>query len=187
MKAFLHSLGILTAEELNRIDPYLSYKTLRKGDLLIREGKICREVVFIRNGILRSYYNSPEGDEMTYCLTFQQSLMTALSSLITGEPTRENIQALTDVELEVISKQDLESLYETGANWTKVGKLLIEQQYVELEKRIFSFQQEKAKERYTDLIAHHPEYTRQIPLGYLASFLGITPRHLSRLRKEISG
>ncbi|MNL38520.1 hypothetical protein D3C87_1607400 [compost metagenome] len=63
--------------------------------------------------------------------------------------------------------------------------MIAEQQYLELENRLFLFQKEKAKERYIDLLKNQPLYVQQIPLQYLASYLGITPRHLSRLRKEI--
>jgi len=65
-------------------------------------------------------------------------------------------------------------------------KVVAEQQYIELEKRIFKLQKDNASKRYADLIKHQPEYILKIPLQYLASYLGITQRHLSRIRKEIS-
>ena len=70
-------------------------------------------------------------------------------------------------------------------NWIKVQKYFAEQMYIELERRIFSYQKEKAKERYQQLIEKYPEYIEQIPLQYLASYLNITPRHLSRIRSEL--
>jgi CRP-like cAMP-binding protein len=112
--------------------------------------------------------------------------MTAYSSFITGQNTVENIQAITDVELLIIPKSELDDLVKENANWIKFLKIVAEQQYIELEKRIFQLQKNSALQRYRDLITHQPEYIQHIPLQYLASYLGITQRHLSRIRKEIS-
>jgi CRP-like cAMP-binding protein len=186
MKAFFKQLNMLTDDELNQLDQYITKRTLKKGDFLIREGKICDEVVYISSGILRSFYLSDKGGEITYCLTFEGNMMTAFSSLITGKPTEESIQALTDVELLVIKKASLDALYESANTWLKVGKYLTELQYVGLENRIFSYQKYSAKKRYEELMAKQPGHILKIPVQHLASFLNITPRHLSRLRKEIS-
>lgn len=186
MKAFFEQLNMLTIDELDQIDNYITKRTLKKGDFLIREGKICDEVVFIRSGILRSFYLSDKGEEITYCLTFEGNMMTAFSSLITGKPTEESIQALTDVKLMAIKKIHLDALYQSATAWLKVGKYLTELQYVGLENRIFSYQKFSAKKRYEELMARQPGHILKIPVQYLASFLNITPRHLSRLRKEIS-
>lgn len=186
MKAFFKQLNMLTDDELNQLDPYMTKRTLKKGDFLIREGKVCDEVVYISSGILRSFYLSDKGEEITYCLTFEGNMMTAFSSLITGKPTEEAIQALTDVELLAIKKANLDALYESANAWLKVGKYLTELQYVGLENRIFSYQKYSAKKRYEELMAKQPGHVLKIPVQHLASFLNITPRHLSRLRKEIS-
>ena len=112
--------------------------------------------------------------------------MTAYSSFITGQNTVENIQAITDVELLIIPKSTIDDLVKENANWIKFLKIVAEQQYIELEKRIFQLQKNSALQRYRDLITNQPEYIQHIPLQYLASYLGITQRHLSRIRKEIS-
>ncbi|MNL58771.1 hypothetical protein D3C87_1824370 [compost metagenome] len=111
--------------------------------------------------------------------------MSAFSSFISHKPTEENIQAIADTELLVLNKSDLLFLYENSSAWQNVGRFLTELQYVDLEKRIVSFQKDTAKQRYEKLLSNHSKYIKFIPLKYLASYLGITPRHLSRLRKEI--
>lgn len=186
MKTFFQQLNMLTADELDQIDQYVTKRKLKKGDFLIREGMVCDEIVYLSSGTLRSFYLSDKGEEITYCLTFEGNMMTAFSSLITGKPTEESIQALTDSALFVIKKKDLDMLYASANTWLKVGKYLTELQYVGLENRIFSYQKYPAKKRYEELIAKQPIHIQQIPVQYLASFLNITPRHLSRLRKEIS-
>lgn len=186
IQKFLTSFQLFSSTEINEVIALMRPKKLQKGDLFIQEGKICKEVAFLNNGILRTFFRSESGEETTYCITFPGALMTAYSSFITGKPTLENIQALVPTEILLIQKSDLDHLSNTNPNWSKFLKLIAEQQYLELEKRVFQIQQEKAKKRYLDLLEHQPIYVQQIPLQYLASYLGITSRHLSRLRKEIS-
>ena len=186
MKSFFQQFFILSATELDQLDPLITKRTLKKGDFLIREGKICDEVVFIKKGILRSFYYSDKAEEITYCLTFPGNMMTAFSSFITGNPTEETIQALTDAELVVIKKENLEKLYQKSNAWLKLGKHLSELQYIGLENRIFGYQKYSAKKRYEELLAKQAEFIQNVPVQYLASYLNITPRHLSRLRREIS-
>lgn len=186
MLNFLRSINILSNDEINQVKEHLESQTLQKGEFFIREGKVCQEVAFIQSGILRSYYTKDNGEEITYCITFQDTLMTAYSSFITGAKSPESIQALSHTELLILKKSYIDQVAKDSPNWTKLLKYFAEQQYVELEKRIFSYQKEKAFERYTELIEDHPDYIQKIPLQYLASYLGITPRHLSRIRKELT-
>ncbi len=184
MKEFFQSFNLLSEKELDYIEEKIYVKELEKGDFIIKEGEINNEIVWIKEGIIRSFYTTEKGDEFTYCIIFKNTIMTALSSYISGEPSLENIQAITPVNLEVIKAIDLKYLTQKSISCMTLEKLLIEQQYIELEKRIFSFQKEKASERYLDLINKHPEYIQQIPLHYLASYLGISLRHLTRIRKK---
>ena len=182
---FLNSFDIFTPSEIASFEEKTTLRSIKKGDFLIQEGQLCKEVAFLKTGILRSFFSPESGEEITYCITFPNTLTTAYSSFITGSPTLENIQAVSAAELIVIQKADLDQLSQSSLNWTRFLKMIAEQQYLELEKRLFLFQKEKAKKRYMDLLENQPVYVLQIPLQYLASYLGITPRHLSRLRREV--
>ena len=85
----------------------------------------------------------------------------------------------------VIKKEDLDRLAQNNHRWVEVFRFFAEEQYVALEQRIFSYQKEKAKQRYNDLIKKQPQLLQEVSLQHLASYLNITPRHLSRIRKEI--
>lgn len=187
MKAFLESLGLFNEADIKEIESIAERRILKKGDFLIREGEICREAAILSKGILRSFYLSPTGEEITYCFLFPTCFVAAYSSLITGNPSAESLQAIAETEVYVISKQELDRLTDTHPGWQRLRMNLAEQQYVEFEKRIFSYQKEKALQRYIDLMTYQPEYIRHIPMQYLASYLVITPRHLSRLRREVVG
>jgi len=185
MQTYLQSFNLLSVAEIDAFMAEAIPRKLKKGEFFITESKVCKEVAFVKSGILRSYYTSASGAEYTYCLTFPRQFMTAYSSLITGNATVENIQAMSDVDLLVIKKELVDRFAESSINGLKLLKTIAEQQYLHLEKRVFMYQKDAAKARYLELFKSYPDYIKQIPVKYLASFLAITPRHLSRLRKEI--
>lgn len=184
MKHFFKSFEFLNAEDLNLIDSLVTKRILKKGEYLIQEGKVSTEIALIKSGILRLYYNNAAGEDITGCLAFDNEILSAYSSFITQEPSEENIQAVCDTEVAILTKEQLDFLYNRSASWQKVGRMIAEIHYVELTKKIISFQKDSAKERYSQLLSKQPQYIQAIPQHQLASFLGITPRHLSRLRKD---
>jgi len=183
---FLKSFQLLSDDEIQDFIALCTKRNLNKHDYLIKEGETSKEVAFIVSGTFRSFYSSSEGEDITYCITFPNNFITAYSSLITGQPSSENIQAVTPAELLVISKQNIEQLSARSVNWLNFSKTIAEFQYLDLEKRLFQFQRDSAVTRYKNLIENHPQYIQNIPLNYLSSYLGITQRHLSRIRKEIT-
>lgn len=186
MENYLRNFQFLTDTDIEALTAVRRLRMLNKGEYLIKAGRISTEVAFVRQGLLRSYYTKDNGEEITYCFTFENNFMTAYSSLITGQATYENIQALVPTELWILQKSDMESLGKKYSNWLLFQKHMAEQQYIDLETRFFSFQKEKASERYQELLQSHPRYFQQIPLQHLASYLGISQRHLTRIRREIS-
>jgi CRP-like cAMP-binding protein len=185
LKKLFQEIGILNDYEIKEVLQLTSYTSLSKGSYFITEGKICHDLVFTINGMLRSYFTKDDGEEVTYCFTFPHNLMTAYSSFITGDPTPENIQALIKTQLLVIRKDDITKLKDSSLNWIILEKFFAEQQYIALEERIFSYQKEKAKQRYRDLVKKQPQLLQEVSLQHLATYLNITPRHLSRIRKEV--
>ncbi|GMQ30750.1 Crp/Fnr family transcriptional regulator [Algoriphagus confluentis] len=184
LKSYLSSFGILSDDQIERFVQLAKVKSLAKGDYFIRQGQICKEICFVISGILRSYHVSSKGNEFTYCFTFPSTLMTAYSSFITQEETLENIQAIAPVEFLLISKAAFEELVNENSEWQAFLKMVAEREYVALERRFFKFQQETGQERYEDLVQQQPDFFHHIPLQYLASYLGITQRHLSRIRAQ---
>jgi len=185
LRDYFERIGIFTEEEIREALPLFKEKTLKKSDDFVSEGERCTEVGFILSGTCRSFYLSGTGEEITYCFRFPGEFVAAYSSFITGQGSLEYMQALTKTELLVISKNDVDVLADRYSGWLKFLKIVAEQQYIELEKRIFQLQRLSAKQRYDGLLKNHPEYVQQIPLQHIASYLGITQRHLSRIRKEL--
>ncbi|WP_438712170.1 Crp/Fnr family transcriptional regulator [Aquimarina muelleri] len=186
MRNYLESFNILTSDEIDLFESKVVSKKLKKGDFYIKEGKISKEIAFVVSGMLRSFYYSSSEEEVTYCFTFSNYFLSAYSSFLSQTKTVENIQALSDIELLCVSREEILKLEESSSNWLKFFKFIAEQEYIRMEKRIFLLQKESAEKRYEDLLANHPEFLQLIPLNYLSSYLGITPRHLSRIRKVFS-
>jgi len=184
MRNYLESFNILSNDDINLIENKITYKKLEKGDYFIKEDKISKEVAFVISGLFRSFYYSSSEEEVTYCFTFSNSFVSAYSSFLSQTKTVENIQALTAIELFIFSRDDILELERSSTNWLKFFKFIAEQEYIKMEKRIFLLQKESAEKRYQDLLINQPEYLQIIPLNFLSSYLGITQRHLSRIRKS---
>lgn len=185
MKAVFQSIQDFSASELSLLDDLITFRTLKKGELLLTENQVCNEIVFIEKGILRSFFVNHKGDEITNCFAFENEFMASFASFITEETAEENIQALTDTQLQILNRNALEKLYQSGFNWQETGRKLTELEFLNLHKRMISFQKLSGAQRYEELCTNHQKYIQLIPLQYLASYLGITPRHLSRIRKVV--
>lgn len=184
-KSYLQSFGLLNEKEIELFISASETRILKKAEYFIKGGEVCNQIAFVISGVFRSYYLSKGGDEITYCLTFPNSFMTAYSSYINCKGTHEYIQAITDSELLFIPKKAIEKLTNSSINCMRFSKVIAEQQYIELENRILQLQSQSATDRYRDIIENHQSFLQFIPLQYLASYLGITQRHLSRIRREI--
>lgn len=184
LSEYLKSFMIFKDHEINDFIDMVKYKKLNKNEFFIKEEEICAQVAFVASGIMRSFYYSENAEEITYCFIFPNRFLTAYSSFLRSKPTRENIQAVVDTDLLLISKSNLELLSANNINWISFLKLMAEEQYLELEHRVFQLQKMEAKTKYQELSKQNLEIIKQIPLQYIASYLGISLRHLSRIRKD---
>jgi len=177
----------ITQEEIESLISSFKPKQFSKNELIIQQGKICDFVYFVNKGIVRFFYYKDDGTEITECFHFPNSFMSAYSSFLSGEPTFENAETLEETELLVIHRSDLISLYNKYPNFEKLVRVITEKMYIELEKRIMSIHCQSAEERYLNLLkSDNPEILKKIPLKYIASYLGVSPETLSRIRKKIA-
>lgn len=183
---YFQSFNLFSKDEIKEFLNLFEFRKVGKNEYFIHEGEPCKEVAFIQSGIFRSFYISEDGKDMTYCFRFPNTMIAAYSSFISGNLSKENMQAITDAELLILKKETVDEWIEDNLNWTKFLKSIAEQEYMELETRFFQLQRDSAAQRYSTLLTNHPDYIQNIPLQYLASYLGITQRHLSRIRKEIT-
>jgi CRP-like cAMP-binding protein len=173
----------LSAQALAGLDAVLEKKALPKGAFLISEGKVCNHVYFLEQGCARGFYTLEE-KEITYWFAFENMFLTSLYSFITRKAGAENIQLLEDCVLWSVSYEDLQKLYSTYPEIERLGRVIHEKYYVMLEERFLSIHFKEARERYDILLKNNPHILQRVPLGYVASYLGITQETLSRIRSK---
>jgi CRP-like cAMP-binding protein len=158
--------------------------TLSKNHHLITEGKTCRHLYFLEQGALRGYYNA-DGKEITHWFAFEQDFVTSFHSFITGQPAVENIQLLEGSILWTISKESFTQLLKQYQEIERVFRIALEKYYIRLEERYVNAQFKTAAERYQNMLEQTPHIIERVPLGHIASYLGISQETLSRVRSRI--
>lgn len=171
--------------ETEEITARFRYKTLNKDDHFVKEGKKSLQMGFIEMGLFQYYSISEKGEEKTTYISLPHTFVASLLSYLTDSPARENIRALTNAALWVIDKKDIAELQERIPQFKNFYIKLIEWQLCCIDKAKFDLITLTAEQRYEKVVREEPELLQQVPLQYIASMLGITPRHLSRLRKNI--
>ncbi len=155
-----------------------------KSHHLLTEGKTCRHLYFLEKGALRGYYNA-EGKEITHWFGFENDFITSFHSFITQEPSVENIQLLEGSILWSISKDKLTGLLNHFHDIERLMRIAYEKYYIRLEERYVNAQFKTATERYEQLLNNTPHILERVPLGHIASYLGISQETLSRIRSRI--
>ena len=158
-------------------------KQLGKGEFLLTEGKVCREMFFLERGALRGFYTL-DGKEITHWFGFENNFVTSFHSFITGSAAIENIQCEESCTLWSIEKTSLENLYDTYHEIERLVRIAYENYYIKLEERYVNAQFKTSKELYKELLEFSPHILERIPLGHIASYLGISQETLSRIRSK---
>jgi CRP/FNR family transcriptional regulator, anaerobic regulatory protein len=160
-------------------------KKYKKKEFLLTEGKVCNKISFINKGCMRLFY-SVEGHENTVQFFFSDAWYTDYSSFLTDQPSMENMQALQDCEVIEFRKDDLNELCNEYPIFDRVARIMAENAFLSLSKLNKMLTNEDPELRYLNLLKKRPELMEQIPQHYIASYLGIKPESLSRIRKRIA-
>jgi CRP/FNR family transcriptional regulator, anaerobic regulatory protein len=158
---------------------------IKKDTILVDIGDYSNQAYFINSGYLRYYKNLESGEEQTIHLFSQGNFATAFCSFACNIKSEEVLHSISDAELLCVSKSELEKIYESDMKWQKFGRILMESFLLEKEKRIIDQISLNAQERYIKLLETNPNLIQNVPIQYLASFIGIKPESLSRIRKQI--
>ena len=174
----------LSAEAQDALKECFEKYILSKNDYLIKEGQISRYMYFLESGALRGYYNV-DGKEITHWFAFENDFVTSFHSFITNQPAVENIQLIESAVLWRISKEQLQNLYNQHHEIERLVRIAYEKYYIKLEERYVNAQFKTAKELYNNLLQQRPHILERVPLGYIASYLGISQETLSRIRSTL--
>ena len=182
---FIQQITPISDKEFDETFIYFKEHTIQRGDYLIKQGKICRQVAFINKGSLRTFYLNENGDETTSCFCTENNLTTSYKSFVLQEPSTLSIQALEATELLVIDYQDLQKLYSKSFAWQNIGRVVAERAYIVIEQYASVLNNETAKEKYLRLLKEQPHVLHKAKIEDIASYLGVTRRTLSRIRQEV--
>jgi CRP-like cAMP-binding protein len=184
LKLYFKNSGFDTTES-DTIVSCFEKKLFNKGDFFVEEGKKSSQMAFVEEGLLQYYSVTEQGEERTTYISLPDTFAASLLTYLTETPARENIRALTNSTLWVIQKKDVITLQNQLPAFKDFYIKLIEWQICCIDKAKFDFITLTAEQRYEKVLKEEPELVQQVPLQYIASMLGITPRHLSRLRNKL--
>lgn len=176
----------LTFEEWQQLFERLQVKILKKNEYFLKEGAVCKSLAFINYGSVFYYKTALNGPDITTDFAFEGEWITDNISRLGGSNSLLNIKALEPTELLIIQNSDLQILFTLVPKTERLGRILIEQAYLKLVQQNIDLQVLPAAERYLKLINAHPDILQRVPLYHIAYYLGIAPKSLSRIRKQIS-
>lgn len=171
-------------ETLGQIAQCFTRKNYQKGEYFLEEGKTSRHLAFIESGLFQ-YYVLMEGEEKSTYVATENSFLASLVSFLNQCPSREYIRCIADADVWMLHKTALEKLLAEAPGFKDFYIRLLEYQICCIDNSRFDFIMLSAEERYKKMLHKEPHLLQSIPLQYLASVLGVTPRHLSRIRKNI--
>lgn len=186
LKQHLLSFVPFSEQELALILSRFRLNSCGAKGFLLSEHKVCSDIHFIVHGLVRTYYVR-DGKEITTYLASDQGFVSSYPSFINQTPSIENIQCIEATTTLSVSYRDMQELYRLIPQWEKIGRILAEQTLLCFSDRLFKLQSVPAKEKYLEFLRTSPDkIVRRTPLLHIASFLGIAPESLSRIRKSIS-
>ncbi len=185
LKQILTQLVDIPESEMNSALHYFKPVSFQKGENLLSEGQICKTLYFINSGLTKSYLLN-DGKEHIRQFAAENDFVVDLGSFLSQSKSSFYIQTLESTDALKITFEDLDKLFNSSLIFMKLGKVMAERSTINLIKRSVSLLKDDAKHRYLNLMKERPSLIQRVPQFMIASYLGVTPESLSRIRKEIS-
>jgi len=181
--AYIQSIYPVTAEKAMEISYGFKPVLFPKNRLLIEENRVNRHSFFLEEGCVRSFVTDSEGVEVTTDIFSPPCFVNDFTAFFTEQPASENYETLCECTGWIMSHDEVENKFHNSVEFREFGRLLILDSYSRLRSRMLSLARESAEVRYARLLEEQPEIIQNVPLRYIASYLGITDTSLSRIRK----
>ena len=156
-----------------------------KNRILEEEGNIPQHLYYIVSGFMRLFYYNDNGDEVTTHINCPHGFFTSFSEFINQTKASANVETVTECQLLRISKSEYETLMSKSIFWKDYGMYILQESVIYNEERSKDLATLSAEQRYLKLMKSHPGILQNVPLQYIASFLGIKPESLSRIRRNL--
>ncbi len=178
------ALSPQTDDDWLQFVPIVESVNYTKNDFLIQAGQVEHYIYYIAEGMVRLFLND-DGKDISLDFVFSNDFVSAYSSFLTKQPTAFTVQTLTDVQAFRFSRTGLLNLYDQSHRAERIGRLIAEQAFLRKTSREVQFLTSTAKQRYVQLLEQNPVLVQSISVRHLASYLGIEPESLSRIRREV--
>lgn len=175
----------LTESDIEFSTPYFEQDSASKNSIIEEENKVPRYLYFITKGFMRLFYYDNNGDEITTLIVSPNQFVTSFTNFIHELKSNENLECITNCEYFKIARSRLVELIENNENFKKLSLVIFEQSLSITQIRANDFATLTAELRYKKLVEQQPEIIQHVPIQYIASYLGIKPQSLSRIRKQI--
>ena len=175
----------ITPDEENLIQGLFKPLNLKANDYFLEEGQLCRYVGFIEQGLVR-YYMNDDGNQKTLYFSKEGEFVSNYQSFLPRVASNTSIQAIEDTRMLVVNHAGLELLYTTVKEGEKLGRLAIEQVLLSSIHQLKSFYKDSPAARYQEFLDTYPDLAQRIPQYHIASYVGIKPQSLSRIRKKLA-
>jgi CRP-like cAMP-binding protein len=188
IKSLLDSINniiTLSPAEVGIVTDLFKQRSYKKGEYFLEEGRICKQVGFVAKGLFR-YAINHDGQEKIYDFSQENEFVCNYESFLPQHPSSKSIQALEDTEVFVISHADLQLFYAKVSEGERFGRIAIEAVFVKLLQDISSLYTETPEIRYKRFLENHADLQQRISQYHIASFIGVKPQSLSRIRKRSS-
>lgn len=175
----------VSRDEFRNISQFFQVRQFKRNEVILSMGEICQSNYFVNAGCLRFYSLTRDGTELTRYFAFPGKFGTALSSLIDQKPSFEFIQCIEDSEVLEITRENFFDLVAASPAVNSIYRDILEMAYITSQERIYGLQGDSALERLKWLMAYHPKILSKLSNKVIASYLGVTPYTLSRLKTEL--
>jgi len=175
----------LTATETAQLKTFFIPKKYRRKQYMLQQGDVCRYIAFVEKGMLRSYQVDDKGTEHIIQFAPEGWWISDNYSFLTGSPSSYDIDVLEEAEVLLITQPSMEEMLQKIPVMERYMRMLMQNSLISMQRRIACTLTTTAEERYQSFLLEHPRIGQRVPQHMLASFLGMTPETLSRIRKQL--
>lgn len=184
IRAYYQNFIPLSEENWELLESRLKILKLNKNELLHSEGEVCKYVTFVNRGLLRAFHKV-DGKEHIEAFFCENEYLSDYSSFLTQTPGKLFVEAIEDCELVLLDFESVQELYERVDSFQKFGRLMAEYLFIEVSMRNNSLLFESPEQRYLKFSKNERDLQQRVPQYMIASYLGVTPEALSRIRKRL--
>ncbi|MBL0739812.1 Crp/Fnr family transcriptional regulator [Chryseolinea sp. Jin1] len=185
--SYFDALVPLTADEQDDLAVRVAEQVLKRKEFVLQAGTVCHHYTFVVEGCLKMYSIDNAGKEHNLQFAAENDWMADISSFYSDKPSKLFIETLEPSRILIITKDDLLFLYKQYPKFVRYFKVIFENKFVEMQNRVLQNISSTAEERYLTFLEQYPNLSNRIPSTQIASYLGITPEFLSKVRKDLAG